>query len=133
MTAKISPTISIGSNIPVEAFPPKTIAKRVTTIIAIPFMPDLESPIINAANKTISQLEVESWKIWGSSKNDDMNLIDENQKLHCGECGKDFDPLARPGFLRFLSLILFSNLVMIAVTLIIEIIRFVQHDLDKLP
>lgn len=65
--------------------------------------------------------------------NDDMNLIDENQNLECGECGNGFDPLARPGFLRFLSLVLFSNLVMIAVTLIIEIIRFVQHDLAKLP
>lgn len=62
-----------------------------------------------------------------------MNLIDENQKLQCGECGKDFDPLARPGFLRFLSLILFSNLLLIGVMLIIEIIRFTEDNLDKLP
>lgn len=55
-----------------------------------------------------------------------MNLIDENQKLHCGECGKGFDPLRRPGFLRFLSLVLFSNTVLIAVLVIMEAIRLIE-------
>lgn len=47
-----------------------------------------------------------------------MEYSEDNQKLHCGECGKDYDPLARPGFLRFLSFVLISNLLILTVTMI---------------
>ena len=34
----------MGSNIPVDAFSPKTKAKITTIIIPIPFIPDLDNP-----------------------------------------------------------------------------------------
>ena len=51
MTAKISPTISRGTISPVDSLAPKARAIKVTMMIAIPLMPDLETPITNAAVK----------------------------------------------------------------------------------
>ena len=56
MTAKMSPTMSIGSKTPVEDLPPKIRAIRITTKMAIPFMPDFESPTMKAANSASAQL-----------------------------------------------------------------------------
>lgn len=55
-----------------------------------------------------------------------MEYSEHNQKLQCGECGNNFDPLARPGFLRFLAFILIANLLCIGAILIIEIIHVID-------
>ena len=60
--------MSIGKRIPVEAFPPKIIAKSVTTTMIIPLIPDLESPTVKAAKSANAQLKTESWNCSGSSK-----------------------------------------------------------------
>ena len=59
MTANTSPTINKGNNIPVEALLPKTSASNATEIVAIPFIPDFEIPIIKLAPKASIQLIVE--------------------------------------------------------------------------
>lgn len=58
-----------------------------------------------------------------------MEYSKDNQQLHCGECGKDYDPLARPGFLRFIVFMLFANLLMTASIIILaftEVARIIQ-------
>lgn len=47
-----------------------------------------------------------------------MEYSEDNQKLHCSECGKNYDPLARPGFLRFLAFTLITNLIVLVVIMI---------------
>ncbi len=51
MTAKTSPTISIGSRIPVEALAPKTNTNMATIMTLIPLIPDFDKPRIKAARK----------------------------------------------------------------------------------
>lgn len=54
MTAKISPTISKGNRTPVDDFPPKTIAIRVTIIVEMPLIPDFDKPKEKAAKPAIN-------------------------------------------------------------------------------
>ncbi len=49
MTAKISPTISIGSRMPVDGLAPKTKTSMATMMMLMPLIPDLDKPRMNAA------------------------------------------------------------------------------------
>ncbi len=51
----MSPAINMGTIRPVDLLAPKAKAIKVTMIMAIPFIPDLETPITKAAVKAISQ------------------------------------------------------------------------------
>lgn len=57
----MSPVISSGIMIPVEAFPPKTSANRVTINTEIPLRPDLDIPNKNAARMAKNQCHDSNW------------------------------------------------------------------------
>ena len=57
MTAKISPTISMGSRMPVEGLAPNTKTNIATMMMLMPLIPDLDRPKTKAAVKSIIALK----------------------------------------------------------------------------
>ena len=57
-----------------------------------------------------------------------MEYSENNQRLHCGECGKNYDPLSRPGFLRFLAFTLITNLIVLVVIMIHFIYLLIEFE-----
>ncbi len=53
----------------------------------------------------------------------------EHLLVNCSECGKNFDPFKKRGFLQFLSLILLTNTVIFLVILVLETLWLVKYGI----